>query len=103
MIKQAKDQFTKQLVEAKKPLPAGVDNSVEELVKAMEGWKLQIAEVGTLIDTNDRIRKILRSPTNYAYFIAHATKAGELSKRNDGSYILNSRQNVDPSRGVSYF
>ena len=103
MIEQAKDQFTKQPVETKKPLPAGVDDSVEELVKAMEGWKLQIAEVGTLMDTNDRIREILRSPTNYAYFIAHATKAGELSERNDGSYISNSRQNVDPSRGVSYF
>jgi hypothetical protein len=55
----------------------------------MEGWKLLLAEVGTLIDTNDKIWEILHSLTNYAYFVAHATKAGEVRERNDGSYILN--------------
>jgi hypothetical protein len=62
-----------------------------------------LAEVSTLIDTNNKIQEILHSLTNYAYFIAHATKAGEVRERNNRSYISNSQQNVNPARGVSFF
>jgi hypothetical protein len=49
-----------------------------------------LAEVSTLIDTNNKIQEILHSLTNYAYFIAHATKVGEVRERNNRFYILNS-------------
>lgn len=46
--------------------------------------------------------EVIQSPTNYAYFIARATKAGSLQERNDGSYISSNPRNVDPARGVNY-
>jgi hypothetical protein len=37
IIKQARDRLVNQPVETKKPLPASVNNSVKELIKAIEG------------------------------------------------------------------
>lgn len=84
IVDQARGQIASQTATARK-LPEGVGSEVDELVKAMEGWKLSLAEVSILMESNPEIRNILKTPTNYAYFVAHATTGGIRTERNDGS------------------
>lgn len=82
--------------------PSDVDVEVEDLIKSLGDMKLELATIDMLMAHPDTAR-LLKKPSNYAYFIAKATTASLPQERNDGSFVTMAPRNTAPNRGTASY
>ncbi|RAQ98663.1 putative gag-pol poly protein [Stemphylium lycopersici] len=82
--------------------PSDVDIEVEDLIQSLGDMKLELATIDMLM-AHPETSRLLKKPSNYAYFIAKATTASFPQERNDGSFITPAPRNTAPGRGTASY